>query len=146
MSQSRGMGTSREKQVITDGLVLPGTTIGGEVGTFYVDFTLWSGDGSRSLELNGLVDTGASYTLIPASALTELGIEPEKIRSFQLANGNTQDFPVGRANIELENNTENVHVVFGPDNRILLGAMALEAFALAADAKNRRLVPADLTL
>ena len=146
MSQSRGMGTSREKQVITDGLVLPGTTIGGEVGTFYVDFTLWSGDGSRSLELNGLVDTGASYTLIPASALTELGIEPEKIRSFQLANGDTQDFPVGRANIELENNTENVHVVFGPDNRILLGAMALEAFALAADAKNRRLVPADLTL
>ena len=63
-----------------------------------------------------------------------------------MANGDTQDFPVGRADIELENNTENVHVVFGPENRILLGAMALEAFALAADAKNRRLVPADLTL
>ena len=56
-----------------------------------------------------------------------------------MANGDTQDYPVGRADIELENNTENVHVVFGPENRILLGAMALGGpFALAADAKNRR--------
>ena len=39
------------------------------------------------------------------------------------------------------------HVVFGTDSsRVLLGAMALEAFALAADAKNRRLIPAELTL
>lgn len=146
MSLSREIETSREKQVITDGLVPAGTTIGGEVGTFYVDFSLWNPDKTLSRTLNALVDTGASYTLIPASALIELGIEPEKTRSFRLANGNIQDFPVGRADIELENSTENVHVVFGPENRILLGAMALEAFALAADAKNRCLVPADLTL
>lgn len=146
MSLPREMGTSRGKQVITDGLVPAGTTIGGEVGTFHVDFTLWNPEKTRSRTLNALVDTGASYTLIPASELSELGIEPEKTRRFQLANGDTQDFPVGRADIELENNTENVHVVFGPENRILLGAMALEAFALAADARNRRLVPADLTL
>ena len=146
MSLSREMGTPREKHVITDGLVPAGATIGGEVGTFYVDFTLWNPEKTRSRTLNALVDTGASYTLIPASELSELGIEPEKTRSFQLANDDTQDFPVGRADIELENNTENVHVVFGPENRILLGAMALEAFALAADARNRRLVPADLTL
>ena len=146
MSLSREVGASRQKRVITDGLVPAGTTIGGEVGTFYVDLTLWNPEKTRSRILNALVDTGASYTLIPASELTELGIGPEKTRSFQLANGETQDFPVGRADIELQNNMENVHVVFGPENRILLGAMALEAFALAADAKNRRLVPADLTL
>ena len=146
MSLSREVGASPGKEVITDGLVPAGATIGGEVGTFYVDFTLRNPEKTRSRVLNALVDTGSSYTLIPTSALTELGIEPEKTRSFQLANGDTQDFPVGRADIELENNTENVHVVFGLENHILLGAMALEAFALAADAKNRRLVPADLTL
>lgn len=146
MSQSRGMGASREKQVITDGLVLPGTTIGGEVGTFYVDFTLWSGDGSRSLELNGLVDTGASYTLIPAALLDDLGVTRKETLMFRLADGSSREFDVGLAEMELEERTNPVHVVFGPDNRILLGAMALEAFALAADAKNRRLVPADLTL
>ncbi len=40
-----------------------------------------------------------------------------------------------------------VHVVFGDDNgRILLGARALAAFDLAAEAQNRRLIPGELTL
>ena len=47
----------------------------------------------------------------------------------------------------LEGETDHVHIVFGPDSeKILLGAMALEIFALAADAKYRRLIPAELTL
>ncbi len=132
--------------VISDGLILPGSTIGGDGGTFYVDFTLWNPDRTRSRTLNGLVDTGASYTLIPAAILAELGIAPEKTKRFQLANGATQEFPVGWARMELDGQQENVHIVFGPENRTLLGSMALEAFALAADAKNHRLVPADLTL
>ena len=132
--------------VFSDGLILPGSTVGGDVGTFYVDFTLWNPDRTRSRTLNGLVDTGASYTLIPAAVLAELGIAPEKTKRFQLANGTTQEFPVGRCDLELQGQQENVHIVFGPGNRVLLGAMALEAFALAADAANRRLIPADLTL
>ena len=146
MSLSREIATAREHEVITDGLILPGTTIGGEVGTFHVNFTLWNPDKTQSRTLRGLVDTGASYALIPATTLAELGIEPEQVKRFQLANGATQDFPVGRADVELEGRTKNIHVVFDPENRILLGAMALEAFALAADTKNHRLVPADLTL
>lgn len=132
--------------VFTDGLIPPGTTIGGDVGTFYVDFTLWNRDGSASRTLRGLVDTGASYALIPASVLADLGIAPEKTRRFQLADGTAQEFPVGWAGIELDGQRENVHIVFGPENRVLLGAMALEAFALAADAAHGRLIPADLTL
>ena len=92
------------------------------------------------------MDTGASYALIPASVLADLGIAPEKTRRFQLADGTTQEFRVGWAAIELEGQRENVHIVFGPENRVLLGAMALEAFALAADAAHGRLIPADLTL
>ena len=146
MSLPREVGASREKRVITDGLVPAGTTIGGEVGTFYVDFTLRSGDGTRSLDLNGLVDTGASYTLVPAALLDDLGVARRETLTFRLADGSTREFDIGWAEMELEGRTSPVHVVFGPENRILLGAMALEAFALAADAKNRRLVPADLTL
>ncbi len=116
------------------------------MGTLHVDFTLRSGDGTRSLDLNGLVDTGASYTLIPAALLDDLGVARRETLTFRLADGSTQEFDIGWADIELEGRTKPVYVVFGPDNRILLGAMALEAFALAADAKNRRLVPADLTL
>ena len=146
MSLSREMGRSRQKEVITDGLVLPGTTIGGEVGTFYVDFTLRSADGTRSLDLNGLVDTGASYTLVPAALLDDLDIFREESLMFRLADGSTRELDIGLAVMGLEGRSKSVYVVFGPENRILLGAMALEAFALAADAKNRRLIPADLTL
>ena len=49
--------------------------------------------------------------------------------------------------MELEGELDLVQVVFGTDrHRILLGAMSLEVFGLAADAKNRRLIPAELTL
>ena len=57
-----------------------------------------------------------------------------------------REFSIGRAQIELDGRTRTVYVVFGASEKILLGAMALEAFALAADAKNRRLIPAELTL
>ena len=131
--------TSPAQPVVTDELINPGSTIGGAVGTFYVDFTLWNPGRTRSRVLNALVDTGASI-------LAELGIEPEQTKRFQLANGDTQDFPVGSARMELDGQQENVHIVFGPENRLLLGSMALGAFALAVDAKNHRLIPADLRL
>ena len=116
------------------------------MGPFHVNFTLRSRDGTRSRQLRGLVDTGSSYTLIPAALLDDLDIAREEYLQFRLADGSTREFAVGLAAMELQGRAKSVYVVFGPENRILLGAMALEAFALAADATNRRLVPADLTL
>lgn len=131
-----------------DWIILPGTTIGGEVGTFRADFVLRKQVGSeRSMELNALVDTGASYTVVPAPILDELGIERERTVNFTLADGSQRRMDVGWVQMELEGQSGHVYVVFGRDNGpILLGAMALETFALAADAKNRRLIPAQATL
>ena len=128
-------------------LVLPGTTIGGEVGTFYVDFVLWNMERTRSRSVNGLVDTGASLTQIPTSVLQELGIVPDETQRFILADGSRRELPVGEARMELQGRFKAVNVVFGREgSNILLGALALEAFGLAADAGNGRLIPADLTL
>ncbi len=138
---------AQEHQPPEEWIILPGTTVGGEVGTFYVDFVIWNQGRTQSRTLNGLVDTGASYTLIPASILEELGIERIRSRLFSLADGSKRELSIGRANLELEGQSDDVHVIFGLDGKkVLLGAMALEAFALAADAKNRRLIPAELTL
>ena len=126
-------------------IILPGTTIGGEVGTFSVDFAIRNGSQTRTL--NGVVDTGASYTVIPAQILDDLGVEPEETLLFSFADGYRQELPVAWAEMELQGRRKHVYVVFGPDSRkILLGAMALETFALAADAKYRRLIPAELTI
>ena len=137
----------QNQQVSEPWIILPGTTVGGEVGTFSVDFVIWSRDRTSHRTLNGLVDTGASFSLIPESVLDELGVEREEAVNFRLADGTRRELFIGRVDMDLEGRTRNVYVVFGTDsNNVLLGAMAMEAFALAADAKNRRLIPAELTL
>ena len=127
--------------------ILPGTTIRGEVGTFSVDFTIRNQDRTQSQTLNGTVDTGASYTIIPEQILDEMGIVRDEQALFSLADGSVQELSIGLAEMDLDGSTRLVYVVFGTDPRkTLLGAMALEAFALAADATNHRLIPAELML
>ena len=83
-------------------IILPGTTIGGEVGTFSVDFVIRNRNGSQARALNGVVDTGASYTVIPAQILDELGIEREKTLLFSFADGSKQELPIALAEMELQ--------------------------------------------
>lgn len=136
------------KRQTKDWIILPGTTVGGEVGKFKADFVIRNRmETGISETLSGVVDTGASYTVVPATILDGLGIEREQSINFTLADGSQREMDIGWAQMELEGRTGHVYVVFGPDNSpILLGAMALETFALAADAKNRRLIPGQATL
>ena len=139
--------TPQDYQPPEQWIILPGTTVGGEVGTFYVDFVIWNQGRTQSRTLNGLVDTGASYTLIPESILEELGIERAHSEVFNLADGSKQELSIGWMEMELEGETMYVHVVFASDSqKITISSMALETFALAADAKYRRLIPAELAL
>ena len=129
-------------------MILPGTTVGGEVGTFQTDFIIRNRtDAALEITLNGLVDTGASYTVIPAGMLDGLGVKRDETLTFEFADGSTHDLDVGIVEMELQQRVKLVYVVFGDEaSPILLGAMALESFALAADAKNRTLIPAQLTI
>ena len=136
------------KHQTKDWLILPGTTIGGEVSTFKADFVIRNRvETRRSESLSGVVDTGASYTVVPATILDGLGIEREQSINFTLADGSQREMDIGWVQMELEGRTGHVYVVFGPSNSpVILGAMALETFALAADAKNRVLIPGQATL
>ena len=126
--------------------ILPGTTIGGDLGIFRVDFTLRNPSSGQSRVRNGLVDTGASYTGLPAAALAELGVTPLRSVPVRYGDGSFADLDLGEAQMELEGMTSTVQVLFGASgDTFLLGAMALAAFALAADATNRRLIPAQVT-
>ena len=126
-------------------LIMPGTTIGGEVGTLFVDFILWNMQMERSMTLNGLVDTGATFPQAPAPVLEELGIERTDTVRFRLADGSITELWLRPASLELNGRVRSVDVIFGPEgSSILLGAFALETFGLAADVSNKRLVPADI--
>ena len=135
------------QQAPEEWIILPGTTIGGEVGTFSVDFVIRNRGNMQAMSLRGVVDTGASYTVIPAPILDELGVEREETLLFSFADGSRRELSIAWAEMELQGHRRSVYVVFGVDSRkILLGAMALETFGMAADAKNHRLIPAELTI
>ncbi len=117
------------------------------MGTFNVDFSVRSADGDRSLELVGMVDTGALYSIIPASVLDDLGIARDEQENFYLADGSVIDMSIGLALIEINDRSRTVHVAFGPDDDVvLIGAMTLERFGVAADPIHERLVPARVTM
>ena len=145
-TENRPITPAREK-LPGEKLILPGSTVGGEVGTFYVDFTLWNWQMERSHSLNGLVDTGATYPQVPASILEELGVERADTVAFRLSDGSRTELSVGHVFLELQGRFRPVSVVFGPEgSSVLLGKLALEAFGLAADVSNQRLVAADVLL
>ena len=100
-------------------------------------------DGERSLELEAMVDTGASYTIVPAILLKELGVSPIDKIGLVLADGRPVEYDIGRAVATIDGRTEATLVVFGDDNaRPLLGAYTLEGLRLAVDPTHSRLIPA----
>ncbi len=147
MSVKRQAEFASRKRKEGEPMVLPATVVGGELGIFYTDFVLWNPEKTASRTLTALVDTGASYVQVPASILEELGIRRERTSRFRLADGSIREMSMGWTPMELEDDIASVYVVFGDEGcSILLGALAMETFALAIDANNRRFIPADLPL
>ena len=117
------------------------------MGIFDASFTVYSPDTARSRSLVGLVDTGALHTVIPTPILEALDIPIYTRREYELADGSVVAMPLGSAQIELQGEIIPVPVLFGTDARnILIGATTLETFGWAADPKNKRFIPANLTL
>lgn len=120
----------------------PFTNWGKPVGTFTSPLRLDSLDGTRSLQLNALVDTGASYTIVASGLLRELGVPPSGEVELVLADGRRAVYAMGEARATLDGRSIPTIVVFGDDGaEPLLGAYTLEGLRLAVDPANLRLVP-----
>ena len=128
--------------------ILPGAIIGAQsMGIFNVEFTIGSADGSHSLPLVGMIDTGSLYSIIPASVLDGLGIARDETEQFRLADGSIREMAIGLALLEMDGRARTVHIAFGPDDDVIvIGAMTLERFGVAVDPVHRRLIPATLTI
>lgn len=114
------------------------------MSVYYAPFTLSGPDPDRALTLTGVIDTGASLTVVPAPVLDQIGISRAEYAVFSLADGSVQDLAIGYATMELQGYTAQVRVVFGSDQRkTLIGITTLVALRLAVDPVNRRLLPVD---
>ena len=112
------------------------------MGTFHHQVEVSGMDGQRFETLEALVDTGSTYTVIPASLLRGLGIAPQERIEFELADGRIIERDIGEARIRVDGRNATTLVVFGDEGvSSLLGAYTLEGVRLAVDPVNQRLIP-----
>ena len=114
------------------------------MGTFAVALGVGDPQGRRYEEVEAMVDSGAAYTVLPASILESLGVKPHDTRGFVLADGHRVERGFGRTWLSLDGRQEVSPVAFWPEDSLpLLGAVTLEIFGLCIDPVNGRLVPVD---
>ncbi len=89
-----------------------------------------------------MVDTGASFTMLPAGFLSKLGVESDLDVEFTLADGRKQTLPIGDVRVRIGLRETYSPVIFGPDDRFLLGAITLQIFGLIVDTTHHKLIPA----
>ncbi len=113
------------------------------MGVFSVPIEVGDPWGERFERLDALVDTGATFTMVPASLLDELGVEPEESMTFELADGTPHDFGLGETRIRVDGREVSTVVLFGGEDATpLLGAYTLERLMLTVDPANQRLIRA----
>lgn len=94
-----------------------------------------------------LVDSGATYTVVPNKILSKLGIKPEREEEFSLADGKIIKRKVGNALYEFKGIRAAAPVLFGEkDDSMLLGVFTLEAMGLSLDPLKRKLYKATLRM
>ena len=94
-----------------------------------------------------IVDTGSSYSKLPASFLDMLGIEREETpHRVVLADDTFREYPVGQASFEVAGRARTSPVLFGEDEIALLGATSLQALGLVPDTERHELVDARLLM
>ena len=112
------------------------------MGTFRVNLAVGDPQGQHYTTVASLVDTGSTYTALPASLLRRLGVPVRQRRPFELADGSRVERDMGQTWIQIDGKTAIVPVVFADEGtQPLLGAVTLEIFGLAVDPVRRRLVP-----
>ncbi len=110
------------------------------MGIFSVEIAVGRPGGGQLTPVEAMVDTGATHSVIPASLLARLNVEPLELREYALADGRIVEYGYGMMNVGIEGRQLPCPVIFGPDEEYLLGSTTLEIFNLMIDPAEERLV------
>jgi predicted aspartyl protease len=117
------------------------------MGTFNHFIEVAAREGGPYTVVEGLVDTGATYSLFPRLLLGRLGATPHDHAEFSLADGTVVTREFATVVVRLDGKIRHVLCIVGEEpGDVLIGATTLELCGLMADPVNRRLVPAPLYL
>ena len=110
------------------------------MGITTVSLLITSLDGKKKASGTFLVDTGATYTIIPADMVKKLDLKADRTQEFSLADGTIMERKLGSAVVHLDGRKRPSIVVIGEkDDSPLLGAVTLEGMGLVVDPFSRKL-------
>ncbi len=110
------------------------------MGITYIRGTVSGPKGQRTLDF--LVDSGATYTLLPLDVWQAIGLAPKRTVTFSLADGTKVERQVSECHIALDVGDGHSPVVLGePGDEALLGVVTLETIGLVFNPFTRTLHP-----
>jgi predicted aspartyl protease len=111
------------------------------MGATYVTIQVGDLRGERSQTVEVMVDTGATFSTVPASLLRSVGLSPQRSESVRLGDGSIIEDEICDALVRVEGKTFVTPITFGRAGEPnLLGLVALETALLAVDPVEQRLI------
>lgn len=116
------------------------------MGITYVEGTL-TGPTGKQADVRFLVDSGATYTLVPHDLWKALDLVPKRTVTFTLADGTQVPRAVSECHLQLAEGDGHTPVILGePGDEALLGAVTLEILGLVLHPFRRTLEPMRMLL
>ena len=112
------------------------------MGTFFHPMTVVGPAGEETVE--ALVDTGASFSSMPTSLLSRLGLTPHRRASLKLADGRVAEYGVGHVHARIDGVEEDSLFIFGAEDAPpVIGAHTLQSMLLGVNPVDHTLVPVE---
>jgi len=111
------------------------------VGVFSVRAKVWNPlKAENAVEVELVVDTEATYIVLPSSLLQRLGVAALRRVRLRLTDGRAVERGLGEVGIEIEGyRASATPVVFGEEGVFLLGSVTMEQLGLAPDPIEKKL-------
>ncbi len=116
------------------------------MGITYIEGEV-KGTGAKAVRVRFLVDSGASYTLLPENVWKALKLKPKRSMNFTLADGTQIERAISECRITLPQGDGHTPVILGiAGDEPLLGVITLENLGLMLNPFNRTLQPMRMML
>jgi clan AA aspartic protease len=116
------------------------------VGITYVQGQV-KGPSKKQKAVKFLIDSGATYSLLPEKVWKAIGLKPKRKMSFTLTDGTAVERGVSETYIVLPQGEAHTPVILGEeDDQALLGAVTLKIIGLVFNPFDRTLSPMRMLL
>ena len=116
------------------------------MGITYIEGVV-TGPAAGQVTVSFLVDSGATYALLPEKDWKTLGLTPKRTATFMLADGTRIERAISECHLALPQGDGHTPVILGEaDDEPLLGVVTLEILGLVLNPFNRTLQPMRMLL